>query len=245
MCEYSLHDVTSRPARVKDNVVTTEFTRSSIRGFAAVGEHGAKLVIHDSPPKVAVCLLPGTELAFDDDVRYDRAFRLFGKARVNHKVARFRQIDMDDPHVQHDALEFPNGQVLKLTQLAAGQTATVLQLPVARQHPEAVETGYVGRQTDSRVALNRAFRPGMASIMMPNQGTVMLWQSLRSTAIGLSTALVQSLRRLKAHKQHALPAGVDAEEIEASFKKGMPTVTLPKKPAAQKPEKKIPVKAAA
>ena len=192
MCEYSLHDVTSRPARVKDNVVTTEFTRSSIRGFAAVGEHGAKLVIHDSPPKVAVCLLPGTELAFDDDVRYDRAFRLFGKARVNHKVARFRQIDMDDPHVQHDALEFPNGQVLKLTQLAAGQTATVLQLPVARQHPEAVETGYVGRQTDSRVALNRAFRPGMASIMMPNQGTVMLWQTFPARPSG-------SLPRWRSH----------------------------------------------
>jgi len=250
MCEYSLHDVTSRPARVKDNVVTTEFTRSSIRGFAAVGEHGAKLVIHDSPPKVAVCLLPGTELAFDDDVRYDRAFRLFGKARVNHKVARFRQIDMDDPHVQHDALEFPNGQVLKLTQLAAGQTATVLQLPVARQHPEAVETGYVGRQTDSRVALNRAFRPGMASIMMPNQGTVMLWQTFRSTAIRLSTALAQSLRRLKAHKHDpilsaALPAGFDAEEIETKFKKGALPVTLPKRPSAHKPEKKIEVNAAA
>jgi HSP20 family molecular chaperone IbpA len=56
--------------------------------------------------------------------------------------------------------------------------------------------------------------------------------------------LVDSFRRLKAHK-HALPVGVDAEEIEASFKKRMPTVALPKKPAAQKPEKKIPVGAAA
>jgi hypothetical protein len=85
----------------------------------------------------------------------------------------------------------------------------------------------------------------MASILMPNQGAVMLWQTVRSSAIGLSIALVDSFRRLKAHKQHALPVGVDAEEIEASFKKGMPTVTLPKKPAAQMPEKKIPVKAAA
>src|SRR6516225_3795769 len=126
MCDYSLHHVASRPAKVSDKLVTTELARSSARGFAAVGEHGAKLVIHDSPPKVAVCLLPGTELAFDEDVRYDRAFSLFGKPRVNHKVARFRQIDMDDPHVQHDALEFPDGQVLKVTQLVAGQTATVL-----------------------------------------------------------------------------------------------------------------------
>jgi hypothetical protein len=245
MCDYSLHHVSSRPAKVADKLVTMELAKSSTRGFAAVGELGAKLVIHDTPPGVAVCLLPGTELAFDDDVRYDRAFSFFGKARVNHKVASFRQIDVNDPHVQHDALEFPNGQVLKLAQLVAGQTATVLQLPVATQHPEHVETRFVARSPDSRFALNRvAVRPGIASILMPNQGTVMLWQTFRSTAIGLSIALVQSFRRLTAHKQHPLPAGVDAE-IEASFKKGMLTVTLPNKPAAQKPEKKVEVKAAA
>src|SRR5690348_15132607 len=155
MCDYSLHHVASRPAKVSDKLVTTKLTKSSARGFAAVGEHGAKLVIHDSPPKVAVCLLPGTELAFDNEVQYDRA-SLFGNARVSHKVARFRQIELSDPHVQHDALEFPNGQVLKLTQLVAGQTATVLQLPVATEHPEHVETGHVARPFDSRVILNRA-----------------------------------------------------------------------------------------
>jgi HSP20 family protein len=41
-----------------------------------------------------------------------------------------------------------------------------------------------------------------------------------------------------------LPEGVDADKIEASFKKGVLSVTLPKKPEAQKPEKKIEVKAA-
>jgi hypothetical protein len=248
MCDYSLHHVASRPAKVGDKLFTTEFAKSSARGFAAVGEFGVKLVIHDGPPKVAVCLLPGTELAFDDDVRYDRAFSLFGKARSNHKVARFRQIDLDDPHVHHDALEFPDGQVLKVTRLVAGQTATVLQLPVVTQHPEAVEIRHVSRSSDSRVALNRVpLRSGMASVLMPNQATVLLWQTLHSTAIGLSIALVQSLRRLKAHKQHlipraALPAGVDAEKIEASFTTGEPAVA---KPTAQKPEKKIDVHAAA
>jgi HSP20 family protein len=41
-----------------------------------------------------------------------------------------------------------------------------------------------------------------------------------------------------------LPEGVDADKIGASFKKGVLTVTLPKKLEAQKPEKKIDVKAA-
>jgi HSP20 family protein len=46
-------------------------------------------------------------------------------------------------------------------------------------------------------------------------------------------------------RSFALPEGVDADKIEASFRKGVLTVMLPKKPEAQKPEKKIEVKAAA
>ena len=72
---------------------------------------------------------PGTELAFKDDVQYDRALSFFGKARVDHKVARFRQVNMDNPHVHHDALEFPGGQIVMVTRLVAEQTAAVLQLP--------------------------------------------------------------------------------------------------------------------
>jgi hypothetical protein len=124
MCDYSLHLVASRPATVGDKLVTTDFTRSITRGFSAVGE-----------PDVAVCLLPGTEIAFEDDVQYDRAFSLFGKARVEHKVARFRQVNMDDPHVHHDALEFPGGQIVMVTRLMPGQRANVLQLPVTGQEP--------------------------------------------------------------------------------------------------------------
>jgi hypothetical protein len=244
MCDYSLHDVASRPAKVADKLVATELARSTTRGFAAVGERGAKLVIHDSPPKVAVCLLPGTELAFDDEVQYERAFSLFGKARVNHKVARFRQIDVKDPHVQHDALEFPNGQILKVTQLVDGQIATVLQLPVATEHPEHTER-HDARSSDSRVILDRvSVRPGMASVLIPNQGAVMLWQAFRSMAVGLPISLVQSFRRLKAHKQHPI-LGVDDERIEAGYKKDVLAVTLPKKSAAQKRENKVDVEAAA
>ena len=41
-----------------------------------------------------------------------------------------------------------------------------------------------------------------------------------------------------------VPEGVDANKIEATFTKGLLKVTLPKKPEAQKPEKKIEIKAA-
>jgi hypothetical protein len=118
MCDYSLHLVASRPAKVGDTLVATDFTKSITRGFAALGE-----------PDVAVCLLPGTELAFASEVQYDRAFSLFGRARVHDKVARFRQINMEDPNVHHDALEFPNGQIVLVTRLVSGQRATVLQMP--------------------------------------------------------------------------------------------------------------------
>jgi HSP20 family protein len=44
-------------------------------------------------------------------------------------------------------------------------------------------------------------------------------------------------------RRFRLPEGVDVEKIEASFKNGVLTVTLPKKPEAQKPAKRIEVKA--
>jgi hypothetical protein len=125
MCDYSLHHVASRPAKVGDKLITTEFAKSITRGFSAVGE-----------PEVAVCLLPGTEVAFDNDVQYRRALRFFGKAHVNHRVARFRQVNMNDPHAHHDALEFPDGQIVKVTRLVEGQSATVLQLPAAAQRQD-------------------------------------------------------------------------------------------------------------
>jgi len=118
MCDYSLHSVASRSAKLGDKLVVTDFAKTITRGFAAVGE-----------PAVAVCVLPGTELAFEDYVQYHHALSCSGIARVNHKVARFRQIDLDNPHVHHDALEFPGGEIAMVTHLIAGQKAIVLQLP--------------------------------------------------------------------------------------------------------------------
>ena len=126
MCDYSLHLVASRPAKVADKLVATDFKKSITRGFTEIGQ-----------PEVAVCLLPGTEVAFDADVQYDRAFSMFGRARLSQRVARFRQVNMDDPNVHHDALEFPGGQIVMVTRLIPGQTATVLQLPAAAQHDQA------------------------------------------------------------------------------------------------------------
>jgi len=50
---------------------------------------------------------------------------------AGHKTAIFRQVNQDNPITHHDALEFPDGQIVLLTFLAEGQQATVLQLPAA------------------------------------------------------------------------------------------------------------------
>ena len=124
MCDYSLNEVDNRPARVGDKLITTQFYNSITRGFAAAGE-----------PKVAVCLLPGTELVFEEDIEFEGGlgfFRSWKRSRRNgEKLARFRQINVGKPYVHHDALEFPNGECVLVTRLCVGQSATVLQLPVA------------------------------------------------------------------------------------------------------------------
>jgi len=50
---------------------------------------------------------------------------------IGHKPAIFREGNPDDPRRHHDALEFPDGQIVLLTSLTESQHATVLQLPVA------------------------------------------------------------------------------------------------------------------
>ncbi len=117
MCDYSLHLLTSRPAKVGDKLVTTNFANSITRGFATTEE-----------PTVAVCLLPGTEVAFENDVIEYRHF-LPPNRKVTGKVARFRQVNTDNPNTHHDAVEFANGQIVLLNRLCEGQHVTVLQLP--------------------------------------------------------------------------------------------------------------------
>jgi hypothetical protein len=76
---------------------------------------------------VAVCLLPGTEVVFEKDVEYD----LFPDRRVGERLARFRKVNVDRLDAHHDALEFPNGEIVLVTRLYEGQRATVLQLPAS------------------------------------------------------------------------------------------------------------------
>ena len=129
MCDYSLHYVATRPAQIEDKLVTTKFKNSITRGFAAVGE-----------PHVAVCLLPGTEIAFDENVECEPSFGfgILPNKKIGQRLARFRQINVDNAGTHHDALEFPDGQLVLLTRLCVGQRATVLQLPAAAR-PECRE----------------------------------------------------------------------------------------------------------
>jgi len=118
MCDYSLHSVQSRPAKVGDKLTTPNFNTGS-RGFAA-----------QEDAWTAVCVLPGTELAFGKPVKYSPRGPLGWKtAVVAHTTAIFRQINKDNPRTHHDAVEFPDGKTVLLTDLLEDQEATVLQLP--------------------------------------------------------------------------------------------------------------------
>ena len=117
MCDYSLHAVATRPARVGETLITTTFRGTSTRGFAS-----------ESEPGVAVCMLPGTELAFAQNVKYDN--RWIWTKTLNFRVGKFGAIEPDVAHRHHDAIEFPDGSHVLVTQLCEGQRATVLQLPV-------------------------------------------------------------------------------------------------------------------
>jgi hypothetical protein len=120
MCDYSLHAVASRPAKVGETLITTTFRGTSTRGFASEDE-----------PAMAVCMLPGTELAFAQEVKYDN--RWIWTRTLDWRVGVFNQIEPDMPDRHHDAIEFPDGSRVLVTQLCEGQHVTVLQLPVHQQ----------------------------------------------------------------------------------------------------------------
>ena len=118
MCDYSLHSVKSRRAKVGDKLTTRDFGTGT-RGFAA-----------SEDINVAVCVLPGTELSFSQEVTCLPTGLIAWRDKViEHKTAIFRQINKEKVVAHHDALEFPDGQIVLLTSLSERQLATVLQLP--------------------------------------------------------------------------------------------------------------------
>lgn len=125
MCDYSLHHVKSRPARVGDKLTTRDFGAGT-RGFAAPED-----------PNIAVCVLPGTELSFVSDVKCLGVLAWRAK-EIKHKTAIFREVNKEKVAAHHDALEFPDGEKVLLTFLREGQQATVLQLPA---EPKTIGVG--------------------------------------------------------------------------------------------------------
>jgi hypothetical protein len=137
MCDYSLHHVNSRPAKVGDRLTTRDFGLST-RGFAAPEDKN-----------VAVCVLPGTELSFAGKVEYVPRALGWGERVVIHETAIFRQVDQEKQCVHHDALEFPDGEIVKLTFLQEGQQATVLQLPASPDVAERTEPSIASEASPS------------------------------------------------------------------------------------------------
>ena len=115
---FSLQSVRSRPAKVSDKLVSRDFGTGT-RGFSAAEDLG-----------LAVCVMPGTELAFAGEVTCLPTGLLGWKTKnISHRTAIFRQVNKDKSAAHHDALEFPDGRTVSLTLLCEGQAATVLQLP--------------------------------------------------------------------------------------------------------------------
>jgi hypothetical protein len=145
MCDYSLHHVASRAAEVGDKLITTRFANTPTGGFAAVDDSD-----------VAVCLRPGTELAFDTDVACEPALGLLPSRKIGQRLARFRQINMDQPCVHHDALEFPDGKIVLVTRLREGQRATVLQMPAVPRAAEGEVAAPPSRRSIGETAIGLA-----------------------------------------------------------------------------------------
>jgi len=137
MCDYSLQNIKSRAAKVGDKLTTHNFGTGT-RGFAA-----------SEDTSIAVCVLPGTELSFSNEVTcQSTGFFTWRKKLMKHKTAIFRQVNKERVAAHHDALEFPDGRVILLTILCEGQQATVLQLPAEpktlRELENQKRAAYVG-----------------------------------------------------------------------------------------------------
>jgi hypothetical protein len=136
MCDYSLEHLKSRPAKVGEKLTTSHFNSGTI-GFTAPDDMNT-----------AVCVLPGTELAFASPIRCHKFTWLWKVNTLPHTTAIFRQINKNIKFAHHDALELPDGKMVLLTHLVLDQEATVLQLPAqpvaAAEVKEQERAHYIG-----------------------------------------------------------------------------------------------------
>ncbi len=118
MCDYSLHNVKSRPAKVGDKLTTRDFGTSTL-GFAA-----------SEDATVAVCLLPGTELSFaDTGYRVTRDILALGNISDR---SQDRDLSADQQGRQADASRCAriSGRPDRASDAPArGSAGNVLQLP--------------------------------------------------------------------------------------------------------------------
>src|SRR5262245_15165971 len=124
MCDYSLSACNTRDAQVADELISGTIVNeygspTTTKGFYTKGMED-----------VAVCLRPGTEVAFEQDVAFFNKDDCTVKERkVASRVARFREVNEHENYKHHDALEFSDGTVVLLNDLVEGQRCRVLQLP--------------------------------------------------------------------------------------------------------------------
>jgi hypothetical protein len=130
ICDYSLMHAKSRPAAVGDKLTVCDMgsrTYGLTDDVATAGQWGNA---------TAVCLLPGTEVAFDEPVkRYNPEGTWRNQSEVielKSSVGIFCQVDKENLCTHHDAFEFAedHDRVL-INHLVQGQRLTVLQLPAA------------------------------------------------------------------------------------------------------------------
>lgn len=136
MCDFSLEVVKSRPAKVGDKLTSHTFSGGT-RGFCGPEDQ-----------EMAVCLLPGTELSFVEDV-WEWAMPPWSPKLISYRTAIFRRVNKEKAHAHHDALEFPNGKIVLVTALKPGQQATVLQLPATHEHDERASTLEADKQVST------------------------------------------------------------------------------------------------
>lgn len=69
---------------------------------------------------------------FEKDIKYYRRFNLLRFSR-GYRSAKFQRFNIGKSRDEHDALEFPDGRIVMVSELVAGQTATVVQVPPSAQ----------------------------------------------------------------------------------------------------------------